>query len=109
MDLGNVVTGQGNEDDVVGDVAETQTVEVASPLPVDGHAAGPMNDTKVVLFVIVALALVILSVIVGNVVAIAAYGPEASLPESLNTIGATAVGALGAMLASTASNRSQPR
>lgn len=61
----------------------------------------PTTDTWTVRIVVLALAVVAFAVVAGNVVLQAVN--RGALPESLNTLAATSVGALGALLASTRS------
>lgn len=61
----------------------------------------PTTDTWTVRIVVLALAVIALAIVAGNVALQAA--DRGSLPESLNTLAATCVGALGALLASTRS------
>jgi hypothetical protein len=62
----------------------------------------PANDTWTVRVVAILLGVIALAVVVGGVVAALL---ERTLPGEIVTIGATAAGALGALLASTASRR----
>lgn len=61
----------------------------------------PTTDTWTVRIVVFALATIALTIVAGNIVLQAL--DRGSLPESLNTLAATCVGALGALLASTRS------
>lgn len=63
---------------------------------------GPSNDTWTVRVVAILLGLIALAVVIGGIVA-AIW--ERTLPGEVITIGATSAGALGALLASTASRR----
>lgn len=63
----------------------------------------PVNDTWTVRLVAIMLGLVA-GLVVGGSVVLSAMG-KANLPGEITTIGAGAAGALGAMLASTASRR----
>lgn len=60
------------------------------------------NDTVTVRLVVASLAMIVLSIIIGNIILIL---NSQSMPESLNTLGAASAGGLAAMLASTASRR----
>lgn len=61
----------------------------------------PATDTWTVRMVVAALGLVSLAIVIGSIV-LASNGSD-PLPDSIQTLGATCVGALGALLASTRS------
>ena len=72
-------------------VSNIETANVGSP---------PANDTLTVRLVVVFIAMIVLSVIVGTVV-LTLYSK--SMPDAVIALGGVGLGALGAMLASTAS------
>lgn len=78
---------------------ETATVTSTATLTTE---AQPTTDTWTVRIVVLALACIALTVVVGTIL-LALKGSDESLPDTVITLGAVAVGSLGTLLASSRS------